>query len=218
MKIIKDLQKKVKAKKKAKWLKGCCAKFKGNKSLLKKLLITTLVLVLLYLFRGQFIVATVNGQPITRWKLRKALESQAGTQILEGLITESLISQERRKKNIQISPEEINQEIEKIKETLTAQGQDFEALLQMQGVDLEEVKKQMALQKVIEKLAGDDIEVTQEEVDQYLEENKDILPEDQEGLEEQVKETLRQDKANLGIQEVLADLKEKATINYWREL
>ncbi|MBL7078420.1 SurA N-terminal domain-containing protein [Candidatus Shapirobacteria bacterium] len=190
----------------------------GRGKKIKKWLVLLLALVILYLARGQFIVATVNKQPISRWQLIKALESQAGTQVLEGLITESLITQEASRKGIRISLEEINQEIETIKENLTAQGQDFDLLLQMQGIDLEEVRKQIRIQKTIEKLVGEDLEVSQEEMAEYLEANKELLPEDQEGLEEQVKETLRQEKLNQAIQEALANLKEKANINYWQKL
>jgi len=215
MKTIKNLKKKIKNKKRAKWLRNYYKQLSKNPKKLKTLLVLVLLLAALYLYRGQFIVATVNNQPITRWELRKALEAQAGAQTLEGLVTESLISQEARNKGVQASAEEIEEEITKIRESLTAQGQDFDVLLQAQGVGLEEVKKQVGMQKTLEKLVDADVEVTQEEIDQYLEENKEFLPEDQEGLEEQVVETLRQNKLNQELQIIIANLQEKAKINYW---
>jgi len=218
MKTIKNLKKKIKNKKRAKWLRNYYKQLSKNPKKLKTLLVLVLLLAALYLYRGQFIVATVNNQPITRWELRKALEAQAGAQTLEGLVTESLISQEARNKGVQASAEEIEEEITKIRESLTAQGQDFDVLLQAQGVGLEEVKKQVGMQKTLEKLVDADVEVTQEEIDQYLEENKEFLPEDQEGLEEQVVETLRQNKLNQELQIIIANLQEKAKINYWLEL
>ncbi len=218
MKILKNLKTQIKKKKRAKWLGNCCKKFKNNKGSVKKLLITAAVLGLLFLFRGQFIVATVNGRPISRRQLRKTLEAQGGAQALQGLITESLISQEAANKGINVPDEEIDQEIEKIKESLTAQGQDFELLLQAQGIELKEVRKQIGVQKALEGLVDQDLEVSEEEIADYLEENKEFLPEDQEGLEEQVTETLRQDKLNQAIQELLTTLEEKANIKYWEEL
>jgi hypothetical protein len=56
-----------------------------------------------YFYRGVFIVATVNGKPITRVMLWKVLEQQGGTQTLDTLITQELITQEGKKKSIRTS-------------------------------------------------------------------------------------------------------------------
>jgi len=186
----------------------------------KKLLFSVVILGGLYLIRNQFIVATVNRRPITRWQLLKTLEKQSGNQTLDNLITEILISQEARKEEIVITPKEIEEEIKKIKENFTAQGQDFEVLLEMQGINAEELSKQIRIQKILEKMVGQDIEITPEEVDEYLETNKEFLPEDQspEELEKQATENLKQQKMGLAVQAWLADLKEKAKINYLLEL
>jgi foldase protein PrsA len=186
----------------------------------RKIIFLILILIILvssgYLFKNQLVVAMVNGRPISRLALIKELERQGKTQVLENLITKTLILQEAEKQKITVSEEEINAEIAKIEEGLKSSEQNLDQLLQLQGMTRDDLKEQYRLQKKAEKLAGTDIEVTEEEIKNYQEENKDYLPKDKtaEEIKAMVTEQLKSDKLNQKIQEVIQGLRDQANIKY----
>ncbi|MDP3998492.1 MAG: SurA N-terminal domain-containing protein [bacterium] len=171
---------------------------------------------LLYYFRGQFVVASVNGQPIWRFTLIRELENQAGKQTLDGLVTKTLVFQEAKKKNITVSEEELNQETQKLDENFKKQGGDLNQFLESQKMTQEEFQERIKLQKIVEKLVGD-VEVTDQEVDDYLAKNKSFLPEgaSEEELKRTAKEQLRQQKLNEKIQSWIKSLRDNAKVSYF---
>ncbi len=100
-----------------------------------------LVLVVLgyfaYVYRGEFVVATVNGKPITRYQLMTELEKQGATQALDSIIIQKLITTKAQEKKIEVSNEIVATEIKTIKETLKAQGMELDQALQAQGMTME---------------------------------------------------------------------------------
>lgn len=184
-----------------------------------RVLVLALVVVVavLYYFRGQLIVAIVNGQPIFRNKLISRMEKQVGKQTLETIITETLVLQEARKQNIDVSAEEVQTELSQVKESFAAQNQDFDQMLTLQGLTEEDILQQIKLQKMVEVLASQEVQVTEEEIDEYLELNKDFLPEDseEEELRETTREQLVQQKRSTQIQEWLQGVQNKAVIDHW---
>jgi foldase protein PrsA len=186
----------------------------------KKVFVTLAVIVifasLAYYFKGQFVVAMVNGRPIWRWTLVRELEKQAGGQILDSLITKTLIFQEAKKQKISVSSEEIDQEVKKLEEQMTAQGQSLEQVLGLQGMTRETLEEQIEIRKIIEQIVGSDIEITEEEVDKYFEENKDYLPEDI--SREEVKEQLKQQKIGEEFQAWVESLRDGAQVSTFLRL
>jgi len=174
----------------------------------------------LYLLKDQVLVAMVNGRPISRLTLIKRMEKQAGKNTLDGLITETLILQEAKKKNVSITEPEIDQEITKLEEDLLQQGQNLDQLLSLQGNSKDELKERMRIQKIIEKIVGQDIQITDEEMETYLEENKEFIPQDGdlEEVKAGIKDQLTQQKLNEKIQSWLKSLNENADIKYFLEL
>ncbi len=172
---------------------------------------------LLYIFRGQFFAAMVNGKPITRIKIMTEAEKMQGQQVLDNLVMESLIQQKARETGVQISDEVVNAQIDQIKEDVTAQGQDFDQLLAFQGFTMDELRHQIRLQQTVEALVSADIETTDEEIDAYIEENSDFLPEEMtdEELRELVSEQLQQQKLSERYQQWSEGLREEANIQYF---
>lgn len=186
----------------------------------RKFLVPLVIIVLavaLYFLKGQLIAATVNGEPISRLALIKELEKQEGAKTLDSLITQTLILQEAKKQKIIISDDELGEEIKKLEESFTKQGQNLNQLLEVQGVSQNELRKQIRLQKIVEKLAGKDIQVSEQEINDYLEKNKNLLPKDAkpEDLKLQAKEQLEQEKLNSQIQSLIQSLRQSAKINYF---
>ena len=179
--------------------------------------LVVLLLGLLYSFRGLFIAAMVNGKPITRLKIMTEAEKMQGTQVLDNLVMESLIEQKAREKGVQISAEAIEDQINQIRQDVTDQGQDFDQLLAFQGFTMDELRHQIRLQQIVETLVSADIEVTEEEIDQYIEDNQDFLPEEmeEEELRELVVDQLSQQKLSENYQQWSEGLRNEAKIEYF---
>lgn len=194
---------------------------KARKPLYKNKYLLLVVLVLIigvfaYLGRGLFVAAMVNGTPITRLEVVRQLESQAGAQTLDQLVTEALIKQEAQKKNVSVSQQEVQSEIDNLRSELESQGQNLDDLLALQNISQEELAQQFRLQLLVEKLFKNEVEVTQEDVDQYIEdlgENKPDLSEDE--LRTQARQQLEQQKLVSAFQDWLQKAKSEADINYF---
>jgi foldase protein PrsA len=174
------------------------------------------ILLAFFIFRNQIIIASVNGQAITRFTLISQLEKQGGKQVLDSLITETLILQEAKKQNVQITPEEIEQEIATIEQRFTGQGQSFEEILTSQGMTRQTLASQIEVQMLVEKLSSKDVEVTDQEIDDYVTQNEMEIPEGSEGaqLRSQIGESLKQEKSQGEVQVWLDALKANANIKY----
>lgn len=178
-----------------------------------------IVAFLLYSFKGFFIAATVNGQVISRLSVIKELESQGGKRILENIVTQALIQQEAKKKNITVKEEDINKEISSTEAQLAEQGQNLEQWLSFQGMTKETFREQVRLQKIVEELLGKDIAVTDAEIADFTEKNKEVLTEragsDSAKVTVVVKEQLKRQKLNEKVQPWLAELQKNAKVNYF---
>ncbi|PJE52200.1 hypothetical protein COV27_00205 [candidate division WWE3 bacterium CG10_big_fil_rev_8_21_14_0_10_39_14] len=172
---------------------------------------------LLYKYKGAFVVATVNGKPISRLELIRELEKQGGKQALDSIITENLIMQTARNKNIVVAQGEIEGEIKKIEESLKGQNLTLENALSLQGLTRNDLDKQIVLQKSLEKILADKIVVTDEEAAKYVEDNKESFPKDGDldALKEQAKEFLAGQKFSNEVQKWLLDIKTSASIKYF---
>ncbi len=174
------------------------------------------ILVLVYVFKGQFIAATVNGSLISRHAVIAELERVSGKNALESLITEKLINAEANKKGITVSDEEIAMEIKKIEDQIKAQGGTLEAALATQGLTQEIFEKQILINKKLEKLLADKIQVSDAEIKQYITDNKVTIPAGQEATyNEQIKSQLQQEKLSTSASALIASLRAAAKINYF---
>jgi len=172
--------------------------------------------VLAYVYKGLFIAATVNGSPISRLAIIHELEKASGKSLLDSLITEKLVQNEANAKKIVVSNDEINGEIKKIEDQIVAQGATLDAALAARGMNMEDLKKQIIFQMEIEKLVADRINVTDEEVAQYIKDNAISIPEGQEATTTaQIKDELRNQKLSTEGNALIATLKSQAKIRYF---
>lgn len=175
------------------------------------------LLLALYYFRGQFVVAMVNGQPIFRSALVRELERQSGQQVLDTLILKTVIMQEAAKQKVSVMPNEVDDEIAKLEETFKNRGQDLESALAVQGMTRADLKEQMMLQKLVEKMVDQTVEVSDDEVKKYMDENKAFLPKDAkpDELKAEIKSQLEQQKKTAKVQEWVTKLKDEAKVEHW---
>ncbi len=186
----------------------------------KKLIIIVSIIIVLgilaWLFKGLFVVAFVDGSPISRLTIVQKLEKEAGKNLLESLVIEKLIKNEAKIKQIKVSGEEVDAEIKKIEAQITSQGDTMDNALAAQNMTINDLKEQIVTQKELENLLADKTTISDEEVAKYIADNQVPITEGQEAIiNEQVKNELRNQKLNSEATTFIASLKAKAKIQYW---
>ena len=189
----------------------------NNKTIIISLVII-IVFALIYIFKGVFIAALVNGTPISRLSIVNELEKTQGEQVLEAHINDLLILQEAEAQGVTVTQEEIDARITQLETDLEAQG-GLDAILEREGLTREELKETLRTDILIERLLSDQVSITEEEIDTYIEENQDFIPEGLEGeeLRETVRSQLRQQKLSTQYQTFISNLRANASINYFVE-
>lgn len=182
-----------------------------------KVIVALLILLSLYLFRSSFIVAMVNGIPLTRIEFTKQLEQTVGKDTLENLITEKLILQEIKKQGITISDVEVAEEIEKIELVVKEQESSLDDALALQGQTRESFEKNVKMQKAIEKILESKVAVTDQEIKDYFENNSQLFGEDAvfDELKEDIRQQMMNEKLNTEYGSWVTGLKEKSNIIYF---
>src|SRR3989344_3005318 len=168
------------------------------------------------LYRNFLVVGTVNGEAINRLVVLQQLERQQGKDVVNSIVTQILISQEAKKKNIVATEDDINKEIKKIEDNLSKQGQKLDQVLALNGMTQATLRDQVKTQVLIEKLIGKDIKIADKEIADYIEQNKESLAEgvntEDQKFREDIREQLRQQKLNEKFQTWLAEVRKNAKI------
>lgn len=166
--------------------------------------------------KGLFVAAIVNGHIISRFAVISELEKSSGKGALAAIITRKLIDDEVAKKGITATPEEVSAEIKKIDERLKSQGQTLAAALMAEGMTEADLEKQISSQKKLENLLADKTQVTDDEVAQYIKDNKITVPKSGEAdLKVQIKNQLQQQKMGEASSALIESLRAAAAIRYF---
>lgn len=195
-------------------------KIKKPKGFSAKLIISIIgVLVvagLVFYYKSLFVVAMVRGRPISRFSIIRELEKTSGKRVLESMITERLIHDEAKKKGVMITAEDVETEIKNIETQLAGRGATLDAALAGQGMTKDDLKKQITTQKKVEKLLAEKIQVSEDDIKKFIEDNKMTIPEgkDQE-THDQVRDQLKQQKLNQEVKTWLDNLRTEAHIRYF---
>ena len=125
-------------------------------------------------------VAKVEGEKILQTELDEALRNQYGAEVLDTLITNKIVELEAKKQNITVSDEVIQAEYEEFVEAYG--GVDsVNGVLEANGLTEDALKDNIRTYQLTKQVIAASIEITDEEVEQYFEHNKDNY-----GQEEQV--------------------------------
>ncbi|OGZ55515.1 MAG: hypothetical protein A3H64_02115 [Candidatus Ryanbacteria bacterium RIFCSPLOWO2_02_FULL_45_11c] len=183
------------------------------------LVLVVIVFALLYVFRGMFVVAFIDGTPISRLAVVRELERQSGAQALDALVNQTLVEKKAAEKGIIITGEEIEQALSDIRVNLSAQNMTLEDALKAENVTLEQVHKTIRLQKLTERILEDQLIVSEEEISAYMEQNKDFLPptDSAEEQKKMVQDMLRQQRFASAFSAWLGATKTEVNISYWKE-
>ncbi|MBI2065923.1 SurA N-terminal domain-containing protein [Candidatus Woesebacteria bacterium] len=196
-------------------------KFKIPENLLKNKTFKVAALIILIgivltLTKSLFVAAIVNGTPISRFTVVKELERQGGADALNTFIERALIFQEAKKQGVSVSKEAIDSQIADIEKLLKGQGVTLDEALKSRGQTRSELIEQIRIQKTVEAILAQKINITEEDLANYFEENKELLEEGAtlEGVKEDIRQQLFQQKLNEEYSKWIAELKAKAKIYY----
>ena len=164
---------------------------------MKKIILTAAVLLSVLPFSnparaaGEGIAAIVNSEAITnsdvnaRMKLIAAstgmpqtpeMMSKLRPQIVDMLVDETLKSQEAKRQKVNVKPEEIEQGFTEIAGNNNVPVEDFKAMLQKGGIDMDtmrdQIRSQIAWGKVIQREVRSKIEVSDSDIDVEIEKFK----------------------------------------------
>lgn len=184
----------------------------SNKNIV--LLAVFLILVqLLWRNKNLLVAATVNGQPIPRWTLESRLVSRYGAQTLEEVINEVLIRQAGAKKGVSVSAKDVDNKIAEIEKSLDGKISVADALAQ-QGMTMAEFRSQVELQLILDKLAINLIDVSDQEVADYIASNSaNLVSTELASQSAEAKTILTSQKKNAAYRQIFDDLKKQAKVS-----
>ena len=125
------------------------------------------------------VVAEVDGEEISKDELYNLLLAQNGSQVLDALIVEKIVDSEIEKKKIKITDEDIQAEIDDMKEYYGGEEQ-FNMALAQAGLSEDGMKTDIEMNLRLKALVDPYIEISDEDMKAYFEENKDEFGEQEE--------------------------------------
>lgn len=179
-----------------------------------------LIVALLYFFQDKYLFAKVNGQPVTKLDVLNEMEKVKQndvSDVVNVMIDKMLILQEAKKRNIVISDEEIDNEVKKAEAQVKEAGRSLDSELTSLGWTMDGLRENYKIQKSIEKMVGT-VTVTDKEVEDYIEKNKEMIPEgqDEKTVRDQVKASLTEQKMNEKYQSFITELRKNGDVTTFR--
>jgi foldase protein PrsA len=126
-------------------------------------------------------IAKINGDSISKDELYDVMVKQYGAATVEQLIADKIVASEAKKQKITISDEDLNKEVDKLKESYGGE-EVFNQVLASNNTTVDVLKEDLKNYLTMRKLIEPQIKITDEELKTYFDENKDSL-----GEAEQVK-------------------------------
>jgi hypothetical protein len=143
-------------------------------------------------------------------------------QIVDSLINDKLLLQNAAKNNVSVTSDEVDTELQSIVDRLGG-ADKFNAQLQQEGITeaglREDIQKQLVIQKyILSNVDLNSINVTDEEISSYYDQvvesaqEKEGIPDLDDGVKQQIKGQLIQQKQQQAVQEFIAFLRSSADI------
>lgn len=160
-------------------------------------------------------VAKVGNQYITTDSLDQQNRASNGTKVLQQLIQQQLIMQEAHRAKITISQDQVNEELNTFIESAGGQA-EYENTLTQYGISEDLLISQIRVRLILEQLLKDKIEVSDEEVQSYYDQNKEQVDPENTGLNDemkgQIRDQLSQQKLSDESEKFVTELEGKTTV------
>jgi foldase protein PrsA len=154
-------------------------------SLLKKNKRTVLIILILLITMGISLsfalkkdetVAKINGEAISKDDLYSEMVEQYGAATIDKIIGDKIVAAEAKKQKINITNSILNKEVEKLKASYGGE-EAFKQALESNNTTLAFLKQDLKNYLTIKQLLEPQIEITEEEMKTYFDENKDSFAE-----------------------------------------
>ncbi|MBW7454390.1 peptidylprolyl isomerase [Paenibacillus sepulcri] len=119
------------------------------------------------------VAATVGEEQIASSELADQLQSQYGDTVLHTLMVRAAIRQEAKTYDLKVSNSELENEIQSMMAGYESEDQYYESMKEQLGLTPEAIKTDTEYRLLLEKIATRTIAVSDEEIEAFLEENKD---------------------------------------------
>ena len=173
------------------------------------LLVLVLLVGVLFIFKKEFFVAgSVNGRFITTPEFYNHLVRVGGADAFDSIVREIIVKQEAQKRDFVATSEDVDKKIAEIEKRLGGK-EAFSQALSTNNTSIEELRKQLATQVLVEKILEKEIQVSDSEVGKYMKDNK---VETKGRSKEEVKEELKLRKLNEKFPAWYDEVKNKARI------
>ncbi|RNB86804.1 regulator [Brevibacillus nitrificans] len=116
-------------------------------------------------------VVKAGDTEITQYQLYDEMKNLYGKQMANELVAQSLIKQEAKQQNISVSKEDIDKEVNAMKQQIGS-DQAFQEYLSGMGMDEKTLRSKMEVLLTRDKLLDKAFPVTEEQIQQYYEANK----------------------------------------------
>lgn len=123
-------------------------------------------------FSGDETVAAVGDTEITKEALYDKMVASAGAATLDAMISNEVVNQEADKADVKVTQEELDAEMAVYEESYGG-AEALEQALASSGMSIDDLKEEMETYLKVEKIVGPDIEITDEQISAFFEENKD---------------------------------------------
>lgn len=164
--------------------------------------------------KGWFVAAIVNGTSISRFSVIEELEKRGGKDVLDAIITKKLLADEAKRLGVVVKNEDIDAEVKKVEDQMVAQGSTLDAALLQQGMTRQDLTDQILINKQLEQILGDKVKVSEEDIDQYLKDNKMTPPKGTSAtdMRERVRQQLGSQKFSTEAKSFVESLRTQASI------
>ncbi len=140
------------------------------------LVVLVTIVLIHYTNQSSEIVATVNGEKITRDELYQAMLVEGGREVLDRLITNRLVLQEGERLGITVTEEEIDAEIKNvINNNFFGMAEYFYQALEQYGLTEKAVKDDLKTETVLRKIVQEQINITDEDAREYFMTNQEYF-------------------------------------------
>ena len=177
-------------------------------------IVATLILFVLY-SKGIIAIAFVNGEPVTLREMARIIRREEPVNYIDTLVFEKMVELEGKRRNIVVRQQEIQDEVADITMQAQTNGKTLVELLNESGQTLEDLQRNVKLRIILYKIILQDIEVTDGEIDQFIEENSELYNEGEvDVIRNEVKQILTGAKTSEKVEEFAKYVKAESEIKY----
>lgn len=119
------------------------------------------------------VVASIQDRLITEEEWTGELKKRYGSEVLMTMMNRQVVELEAEAANIKVTPQEVDQELERIGQGYGSKEQFLQEMEQQLGLSEELLKAEASYRLTLEKIATADIKVDDADIDQYLHQHPD---------------------------------------------